>query len=91
MSVSNSSGDSATFVKRHGTTDKGRDYEDVITALISFNLVNNEQVENFQLAANHNNFDKFDDVVLTINYKNEKNDNMHFNSKIPRGKLRKIC
>jgi ankyrin repeat protein len=33
-------------------------------------LVNNEQVENFHLAANHNNFDKFDDIVLTVDYKN---------------------
>jgi hypothetical protein len=33
-------------------------------------LVNNEQVENFHLAANHNNFDKFDDIVLTADYKN---------------------
>jgi hypothetical protein len=88
MSVSNSSGDSATFVKRHGTTDKGRDYEDVITALISFNLVNNEQVENFQLAANHNNFDKFDDVVLTINYKNEKKRQYAFQLKNSQRKIK---
>jgi ankyrin repeat protein len=33
-------------------------------------LVNNEQVENFHLAANHNNFDKLDDIVLTVDYKN---------------------
>jgi ankyrin repeat protein len=38
--------------------------------LLCFNLVNNEQVENFHLAANHNNFDKFDDIVLTVDNKN---------------------
>jgi ankyrin repeat protein len=38
--------------------------------LLCFNLVNNEQVENFHLTANHNNFDKFDDIVLTVDNKN---------------------
>jgi ankyrin repeat protein len=58
------------FRKRHGTTAKGTDYEDVTTAKLSFHLVNKEQVKNFRLFSNHKDFDCFDDIVLTAEYKN---------------------
>jgi ribosomal protein S8 len=34
-------------------------------------MVNNGQVKNFQLASNHANFDSFDDIVVTVDYKNK--------------------
>ncbi|KAJ3663431.1 hypothetical protein Zmor_007693 [Zophobas morio] len=57
---------SETFKKRSGTTDKGKDYENITIANIVLQMVSDDKINNFQISSNDNNFGAFDDVVVKI-------------------------
>ncbi|XP_063923206.1 uncharacterized protein LOC135137470 isoform X2 [Zophobas morio] len=63
--------EATTFHKRSGTTDRGKEYEDYVTASLALNLIQNEDVENFQIASNDDNFGKFDDVIIETKLMNQ--------------------
>ncbi|KAJ3662066.1 hypothetical protein Zmor_006431 [Zophobas morio] len=54
------------FIKRRGTTDKGKDYEHLYIASLVLKLIIDETVENFYLSSNDDEFGSFDDVVVKI-------------------------
>ncbi|KAJ3652840.1 hypothetical protein Zmor_018771 [Zophobas morio] len=54
------------FRKRPGTTDKGKKYENMITANIILHMVNIDKVKDFYVSSNDANFGAFDDVVIEI-------------------------
>ncbi|XP_063903892.1 uncharacterized protein LOC135123297 [Zophobas morio] len=56
----------STFKKRPGTTDKGRDYEDVVLANVVLRLLNNPRVKTFQISSNDDEFGAFDDLVIKL-------------------------
>ncbi|XP_063903888.1 uncharacterized protein LOC135123295 [Zophobas morio] len=56
----------STFKKRPGTTDKGRDYEDVVLANVVLRLLNNPRVKTFQISSNDDDFGAFDDLVINL-------------------------
>ncbi|XP_063924235.1 uncharacterized protein LOC135138239 isoform X2 [Zophobas morio] len=58
------------FKKRGGTTDKGRDYEHLYLAHLILKLTLDDDVENFYLSSNDEEFGDFDDVVVEIVLKN---------------------
>ncbi|XP_063904079.1 uncharacterized protein LOC135123403 [Zophobas morio] len=53
-----------SFKKRSGTTDKGKDYEDVAVANVVLELVNNVTIKNFHVSSNEADFGAFDDLVI---------------------------
>ncbi|XP_063903853.1 uncharacterized protein LOC135123273 [Zophobas morio] len=55
-----------TFKKRAGTTDKGRDYEDVVLANVVLRLLNDPRVKTFQISSNDDDFGAFDDLVVKL-------------------------
>ncbi|KAJ3647020.1 hypothetical protein Zmor_024571 [Zophobas morio] len=55
-----------TFKKRPGTSDKGRDYEDVVLANVVLRLLNDPRVKTFQISSNENDFGAFDDLVIKL-------------------------
>ncbi|XP_063923762.1 uncharacterized protein LOC135137913 isoform X2 [Zophobas morio] len=55
-----------TFKKRKGTTDKGKKYEDLITANVVLQLVSDSKIKDFRISSNDENFGDFDDVVIEI-------------------------
>ncbi|KAJ3620431.1 hypothetical protein MTP99_004379 [Tenebrio molitor] len=63
---------SSIFEKRSGTTDRGKDYEDLYIAYLIFKLINNKDIEDFSISSNNAKFGDFDDVVLEIKYYNQK-------------------
>ncbi|XP_063925136.1 uncharacterized protein LOC135139006 [Zophobas morio] len=54
------------FRKRPGTTDKGKKYENMITANIILHLVSTDKVKNFYVSSDDANFGAFDDVVIEM-------------------------
>ncbi|RZC41461.1 Ank 2 domain containing protein, partial [Asbolus verrucosus] len=52
------------FKKRTGTTDLGKDYENVFMANITLDLILDEDIKDFKQSSNNANFGAFDDVVL---------------------------
>ncbi|XP_063903837.1 uncharacterized protein LOC135123266 [Zophobas morio] len=54
------------FKKRAGTTDKGRDYEDVVLANVVLRLLNDPRVKTFQISSNDEDFGAFDDLVVKL-------------------------
>ncbi|XP_063923958.1 uncharacterized protein LOC135138051 isoform X1 [Zophobas morio] len=57
------------FKKRGGTTDKGKDYEHLYMAHLILRLTLDDDVENFYLSSNDEDFGDFDDVVVDIVFK----------------------
>ncbi|XP_063923856.1 uncharacterized protein LOC135137984 [Zophobas morio] len=57
------------FKKRGGTTDKGKDYEHLYMAHLILRLTLDDDVENFYLSSNDEEFGDFDDVVVEIVFK----------------------
>ncbi|XP_063904465.1 uncharacterized protein LOC135123604 [Zophobas morio] len=53
-----------TFEKRSGTTNKGTDYENFNIANIGINWALDNQIEDFYLSSNDENFGAFDDIVI---------------------------
>ncbi|XP_063923546.1 uncharacterized protein LOC135137750 isoform X1 [Zophobas morio] len=58
------------FKKRTGTTDVGKDYEHLYIANLVLKLVIDDDVDDFNLSSNDNQYGSFDDVVVDINFKN---------------------
>jgi ankyrin repeat protein len=56
------------FKKRRGTTDKGKDYENLIVANFALKLISNDNIKNFTISSNDADFGDFDDVVLDIEF-----------------------
>ncbi|XP_063924802.1 uncharacterized protein LOC135138740 [Zophobas morio] len=54
------------FEKRAGTTDKGKKYEDLVTAKVALQLVSDSKIKDFYISSNDKNFGDFDDVVIVI-------------------------
>ncbi|XP_063924819.1 uncharacterized protein LOC135138748 [Zophobas morio] len=54
------------FEKRAGTTDKGKKYEDLVTAKVALQLVSDSKIKDFYISSNDKNFGDFDDVVIEI-------------------------
>ncbi|XP_063904137.1 uncharacterized protein LOC135123429 [Zophobas morio] len=54
------------FKKRSGTTDKGKEYEDVVLANLVLNLVRDQKVTNFHISSNDAEFGAFDDIVIKL-------------------------
>ncbi|KAJ3652927.1 hypothetical protein Zmor_018850 [Zophobas morio] len=54
------------FEKRAGTTDKGKKYEDLVTAKVALQLVSDSTIKDFYISSNDKNFGDFDDVVIEI-------------------------
>ncbi|XP_063925523.1 uncharacterized protein LOC135139274 [Zophobas morio] len=54
------------FQKRAGTTDKGREYENIAIANIALQMLSDDLINNFHITSNDNNFGAFDDVVIKI-------------------------
>ncbi|XP_063924815.1 uncharacterized protein LOC135138746 [Zophobas morio] len=54
------------FEKRAGTTDKGKKYEDLVTAKVALQLVSDSEIRDFHISSNDKNFGDFDDVVIEI-------------------------
>ncbi|XP_063924811.1 uncharacterized protein LOC135138743 [Zophobas morio] len=54
------------FEKRAGTTDKGKKYEDLVTAKVALQLVSDSEIRDFCISSNDKNFGDFDDVVIEI-------------------------
>ncbi|XP_063923281.1 uncharacterized protein LOC135137527 [Zophobas morio] len=65
-----------TFYKRPGTTDKGKDYEDLMVTRLVLQLLTDHRNAHFKISSNDENFGAFDDVVLEI-----KNINTHTEEK----------
>ncbi|XP_063903844.1 uncharacterized protein LOC135123268 [Zophobas morio] len=55
-----------TFKKRPGTSDRGKDYEDVVLANVVLRLLNDPGVKTFQISSNDNDFGTFDDLVIKL-------------------------
>ncbi|KAJ3644212.1 hypothetical protein Zmor_026882 [Zophobas morio] len=55
-----------TFEKRGGTTDKGKKYEDLVTANVALQLVSDSKINDFRISSNDKNFGDFDDLVIEI-------------------------
>ncbi|XP_063903754.1 uncharacterized protein LOC135123191 [Zophobas morio] len=55
-----------TFEKRGGTTDKGKKYEDLVTANVALQTVSDSKIRDFRISSNDKNFGDFDDVVIEI-------------------------
>ncbi|XP_063924817.1 uncharacterized protein LOC135138747 [Zophobas morio] len=55
-----------TFKKRRGTTDKGKKYEDLVTANVALQMVSDSKIKDFRISSNDKNFGDFDDVVIEI-------------------------
>ncbi|XP_063923678.1 uncharacterized protein LOC135137853 [Zophobas morio] len=54
------------FRKRSGTTDKGKKYENMVTASTILRLVSTNKVKNFHVSSDDPNFGAFDDVVIEV-------------------------
>ncbi|XP_063924030.1 uncharacterized protein LOC135138102 [Zophobas morio] len=54
------------FEKRAGTTDKGKKYEDLVTAKVALQLVSDSKIRDFYISSNDKIFGDFDDVVIEI-------------------------
>ncbi|XP_063904795.1 uncharacterized protein LOC135123848 [Zophobas morio] len=54
------------FEKRAGTTDKGKKYEDLVTANVALQMVSDSKIRDFHISSNDKNFGDFDDVVIEI-------------------------
>ncbi|XP_063924360.1 uncharacterized protein LOC135138337 isoform X2 [Zophobas morio] len=54
------------FEKRAGTTDKGKKYEDLVTAKVALQLISDSEIRDFYISSNDKNFGDFDDVVIEI-------------------------
>ncbi|XP_063904472.1 uncharacterized protein LOC135123605 isoform X2 [Zophobas morio] len=55
-----------TFKRRSGTTTKDIDYENLNIANIGINCATDDEVEDFYLSSNDENFGDFDDIVIKI-------------------------
>ncbi|KAJ3646949.1 hypothetical protein Zmor_024505 [Zophobas morio] len=53
-----------SFKKRIGTTDRGREYEDVFLAFVILELVKDVTTKNFHVSSNEDGFGAFDDIVI---------------------------
>ncbi|XP_063923896.1 uncharacterized protein LOC135138012 [Zophobas morio] len=58
-----------TFTKRAGTTDKGKDYENLMVANLILRLMNNNNIKDFNVWSNDQDFGQFDDVIVEIETK----------------------
>ncbi|XP_063923717.1 uncharacterized protein LOC135137883 isoform X1 [Zophobas morio] len=54
------------FKKRRGTTDKGKEYELYFLAHMALKLTENDNINNFLISSNNEDFGDFDDVVLEL-------------------------
>ncbi|XP_063924807.1 uncharacterized protein LOC135138742 isoform X2 [Zophobas morio] len=54
------------FEKRAGNTDKGKKYEDLVTAKVALQMVSDSKIRDFYISSNDTNFGDFDDVVIEI-------------------------
>ncbi|XP_063904035.1 uncharacterized protein LOC135123370 [Zophobas morio] len=53
-----------SFKKRSGTTDWGKEYEDVVLAFVILELVKDATTKNFHVSSNEEGFGAFDDIVI---------------------------
>ncbi|XP_063904003.1 uncharacterized protein LOC135123361 isoform X2 [Zophobas morio] len=53
-----------SFKKRSGTTDRGKEYEDVVLAFVILELVKDVAIKNFHVSSNEEGFGAFDDIVI---------------------------
>ncbi|XP_063904174.1 uncharacterized protein LOC135123451 [Zophobas morio] len=53
-----------SFKKRSGTTDRGKEYEDVVLAFVILELVKDVATKNFHISSNEEGFGAFDDIVI---------------------------
>ncbi|XP_063904021.1 uncharacterized protein LOC135123365 [Zophobas morio] len=53
-----------SFRKKCGTTDRGREYEDVVLASVILELVKDVAIKNFHVSSNEEGFGAFDDIVI---------------------------
>ncbi|XP_063904034.1 uncharacterized protein LOC135123369 isoform X2 [Zophobas morio] len=53
-----------SFKKRSGTTDRGKEYEDVVLAFVILELVKDAATKNFHVSSNEEGFGAFDDIVI---------------------------
>ena len=58
------------FEKRRGTTDEGKDFEDLYVANLVLDLITRPRITNFKVAANHSRFGAYDDVVCDLDSPN---------------------
>lgn len=56
------------FCKKPETTDRGKDYEHLFITYIILKLLKKEDIEDFYISSNDDNFGLFDDVVFEIKY-----------------------
>ncbi|KAJ3648582.1 hypothetical protein Zmor_020375 [Zophobas morio] len=60
------------FKKRAGTTDRGKDYEDLFISYIILDFIFDDEIQDFQISSNDESFGAFDDIVLEITWRNEE-------------------
>ncbi|XP_063926709.1 uncharacterized protein LOC135140199 [Zophobas morio] len=68
---------SLKFKKRSGTTDRGKDYEHFYIANLVLKLISDDTVQNFYLSSNDDKFGIFDDVVVEVQYINQKETHLY--------------
>ncbi|KAJ3652473.1 hypothetical protein Zmor_018434 [Zophobas morio] len=59
------------FKKRPGTTDIGKDYEDLMIANLTLQLLKDTNIEDFFLWSNDEQFGAFDDVIVEVKSKDK--------------------
>ncbi|XP_063923637.1 uncharacterized protein LOC135137818 [Zophobas morio] len=55
-----------TFLKRSGTTDRGKDFENIVIANVILSLLSNPTITDFYISSNDDDFGAFDDVVIEL-------------------------
>ncbi|XP_063904028.1 uncharacterized protein LOC135123367 [Zophobas morio] len=53
-----------SFRKRSGTTDRGKEYEEVVLAFVVLELIKDVETKNFHVSSNEEGFGAFDDIVI---------------------------
>lgn len=57
---------SQKFIKRHDTTDKGKEYENLLVVYYSVKLVLDEEASGFEISCNDAEYGDFDDLVINL-------------------------
>ncbi|XP_063923638.1 uncharacterized protein LOC135137819 [Zophobas morio] len=55
-----------TFLKRSGTTDRGKDFENILIANVILSLLSDQTITDFYISSNDDSFGAFDDVVIEL-------------------------
>ncbi|KAJ3616282.1 hypothetical protein Zmor_011950, partial [Zophobas morio] len=55
-----------TFLKRSGTTDLGKDFENILIANVILSLLSNPTITDFYISSNDDYYGAFDDVVIEL-------------------------